>query len=219
LTNQLQSRLKEIAKENGGNRALCEKSGISERTFANWLAGSSEPKIIGISAIAHAAGVTVDWLVNGSKPKKPLGTHLDEAFNMVHVPVIGRELRVDVSNEAERLVLQNHMPFSKTFLEERLGHQQFDQLCLFRVQGDSMDPTLSHGDYLLVDRAQRRLHDGIYAFIFNDQINIKRVINIVEGVEIISDNQALYPPFHITNVDMQRVYVIGRALWVGKNIP
>lgn len=219
MTDQLQVRLKEIAKECGGNRALCEKSGVSERTFANWLAGSSEPKIIGIAAIAHAAGVTIDWLVTGAKPKQPLGTRIDDTFAIVHVPVISKDLKESDKPSNERLVLQNHLPFSKSFLEERLGHQEFDQLCLFKVHGDSMDSTMSSGDYVLVDRAQTKLEDGIYAFLFKDQINIKRIINMLDGVEIISDNQTLYPPYLIKNAHLHQMQVIGRALWVGKSIP
>jgi len=219
VTDQLQVRLKEIAKECGGNRALCEKSGVSERTFANWLAGSSEPKIIGIAAVAKAAGVTIDWIVNGSKPKQRLGVRNDDAFDTIQIAKIGKTLTANTQSTEHKLVLSDHLPFSQSFLESLLPHKNFDQLCTLQVQGDSMAPTMDHGDYVLVDRSQQRLDDGVYAFIFKDNINIKRVVNVLHGIEIVSDNKSLYPPHSLRGTELDHLEMIGRVIWLGKSLP
>ncbi|WP_135081778.1 S24 family peptidase [Terasakiella sp. SH-1] len=218
MTDQLQTRLKEIAKECGGNRALCEKSGVSERTFANWLAGSSEPKIIGISAIAQAAGVTIDWLVNGSKPKLRLGVHNDYNSDTVQVAHISDELNVSDDKIVSRLKLIGHMPFSKQFLQSLIGHDEFDQLCVLEVSGDSMEPTMNDHDFVLVDRSRQEAQDGLFAFSFKDRVNIKRIINILNGVEIVSDNNSLYPPHRIEGDELPHLQLIGRVVWVGKTV-
>ncbi|SCA57187.1 putative Transcriptional regulator [Candidatus Terasakiella magnetica] len=218
MTEHLQIRLKEIAKECGGNRALCEKSGVSERTFANWLAGSSEPKIIGISAIAQAAGVTIDWIVTGSKPKQKLGAHFEENFDTVQIALVSDTSITEKKDHHERLGLCDHMPFSRSFLEKLCDHDQFDQLCVLEVQGDSMDPTMSDGDFVLVDRAQKNVNDGLFAFIFKDHIKIKRLVNVLNGLEIVSDNKNLYPPHRIECSEFDHLDVIGRILWVSKTV-
>lgn len=219
MTDQLHARLKQLAKECGGNRALCDKSGISERTFANWLAGSSEPKVIGIAAIARAAGVTIDWIVYGTKPKYPLNAHRDERDDVIQIPLLGKNPKAQTSSGENTLTLERHIPFASFFLQARLDHTDFNQLCILQAHGDSMIPTISSDDYILIDRNHTNLEDGIYSFLFKGQVNIKRIINVLNGVEVISDNQSLYPPYHIEANDLQHLHVIGRAIWVGKFLP
>jgi len=219
LTDQLHARLKQLAKECGGNRALCDKSGISERTFANWLAGSSEPKVIGIAAIARAAGVTIDWIVYGTKPKYPLSAHRDDRDDLIQIPLLGKNTKAPASSGDDTLRLERHIPFASFFLKTRFGQANFDDLCVLQAHGDSMTPTLASDDYILIDRSHTRLEDGIYGFLFKGQVNIKRIINVLNGVEVISDNQSLYPPYRIDANDLQHLHVIGRAIWVGKFLP
>src|SRR3546814_12083337 len=50
-------------------------------------------------------------------------------------------------------------------------------LSMIRVDGDSMSPTLSHGDEIMVDRMDgaARLRDGIYVLRMDDTLMVKRV--------------------------------------------
>jgi len=218
MTTFIQARLKEIAKEAGGNRALCHKSGISERTFANWLSGSSEPKIIGLSAIATAASVTIDWLVTGTPPKARLGSHADTSQNTIMIAWLDNQLANSELAISQRLKINDHFPFSKTFLENRLGQSNFDNLCVLEITGDSMLPTMGDGDLVLIDRDQNQMQDGLMAFIFKETICIKRIVNILAGVEVISDNKSLYPAHRIQGEDMTNLEPIGRIIWVCKNV-
>lgn len=218
MTNKLQERLKEIAKEAGGNRALCEKSGVSERTFANWLSGSSEPKIIGISDVANAAGVTIDWLVSGAKPKLRLGARGCADNEMIQVALIDKNLERSNAPVVQRFFVKGHVPFSSEFLTANLGKSNFDDLCVLEVSGDSMEPTMGDGDFVLVDRNRNKIEDGLMAYAFRDVIYVKRLVNVGNGVEVISDNQSLYPPHVITGTDLQDLDVIGSVSWIGKTV-
>ena len=218
MTNKLQERLREIAKECGGNRALCEKSGISERTFANWLAGSSEPKVIGISSVAQAAGVTIDWIVTGSKPKQKLGSHTEGNFDTIQIAWVDRKLKNLDQPVNLRLNINDHVPFSKNFLKEHLGHEDFDELCVMEISGDSMSPTMNDSDFVLIDRNQRDTDDGLFAYLFKGTVYIKRLINVLNGIDVISDNKSLYPAQHIAHEDLNNFNIIGRIVWIGKTI-
>ncbi|MDV7340447.1 XRE family transcriptional regulator [Terasakiella sp. A23] len=218
MTDSFQSRLKELAKECGGNRALCEQSGISERTFANWLSGSSEPKIIGISAIANAAGVTIDWIVSGAKPKLLLGSRRHSDEDTVKIPLISPTLKTSSRQPLQRLVVNDHVPFSASFLNKRLHREDHDQLCILEISGDAMEPTARDGDFVLVDRSKTALTDGLMAFIFKDVISIKRVIQTLDGLEIVSDNKSLYPPHTIPIKEMHHLAIIGHVIWIGKTV-
>lgn len=85
---------------------------------------------------------------------------------------------------------------------------------LFRVEGDSMSPTLNSGDIVMLNMADRDVVSGkIYGLIAEDGIRIKRLIRRIDGViEMRSDSplQHEYPPEPITS---DRVAVIGKAVW------
>ncbi|NVK18497.1 MAG: LexA family transcriptional regulator [Methylocystaceae bacterium] len=218
MNDSLQSRLKEIAKESGGNRALCDKSGVSERTFANWLSGASEPKIIGLAAIAETASVTLDWLVRGTKPKEQLGARHHDQIDIVRIPCLSSKLKDHTNGLHRRLSVQTYRPFSTDFLKNRLQQTNFDQLCLLEVMGDCLAPTANHGDFVLIDRAQNQLSDGLCAFVFKGVISIKRIVRTLDGINVISDNQTLYPAHMIPNEELAQLDVIGRAIWISKTV-
>jgi phage repressor protein C with HTH and peptisase S24 domain len=116
--------------------------------------------------------------------------------------------------------------------EERIGHMAFDpkwlrQLCraapddlsFIRVQGDSMSPTLSDGDDILVDTsdAAERLRDGIYVLRRDDALMVKRLaLNpSTRRANIKSDNTA-YPEWR--DCELATLDVIGRVVWAGRRL-
>lgn len=211
----IQTRLKQVARECGGNRAICEKSGVSERTFANWLAGTSEPKIIGMAAIARSAGVTLDWIVTGCEPKSRLGVHEGADQDVVKVAQIAGQLSDASGTIRERLLVEGHVPFSKSFLSDKFGPHALEHLCVFSMAGDSMTPTMSEKDFILVDCDQTALNDGLFVYVYNDSIFVKRLHTVVGGIQVLSDNPS-YPTQFIAASDLIHFQVVGQVLWVGK---
>lgn len=59
-------RLETAIKKIGGVGLACSKAGITYPTLTRWKEGTSDPKLSNIVAFADAAGVSLDWLVNGS---------------------------------------------------------------------------------------------------------------------------------------------------------
>jgi phage repressor protein C with HTH and peptisase S24 domain len=93
------------------------------------------------------------------------------------------------------------------------------RLSLIRVEGDSMAPTLSDGDEILVDGgdAGERLRDGIYVLRVEDVLVVKRVAAspAARRVSIRSDNPA-YPAW--PDCDAAAIDVVGRVVWVGRRL-
>ena len=87
---------------------------------------------------------------------------------------------------------------------------------IIRVDGESMTPTLNHGDEIMVDHRDNisRLRDGIYVLRLDDVLLVKRVAMGLRRGEfsILSDNN-LYPSW--TNVDPALVAIVGRVVWSG----
>lgn len=93
------------------------------------------------------------------------------------------------------------------------------QLAIIRVEGDSMVPTLNHGDDIMVDSvdAVSRLRDGIYVLRREGLLLVKRIAtSAVRGrVTIVSDNSA-YPTE--PDVPVSAIDIVGRVLWTGRRL-
>lgn len=109
-----------------------------------------------------------------------------------------------------------HFGFDERWLR-RLASGRPEDLSLIQVDGDSMMPTLSNGDDILVDRgdAGDRLRDGIYVLRRDDSLIVKRIAVDPGGrrVTIKSDNPD-YPSFG--DVKLSAITIIGRVVWAGR---
>ncbi|KQM38099.1 helix-turn-helix transcriptional regulator [Sphingomonas sp. Leaf10] len=85
---------------------------------------------------------------------------------------------------------------------------------MITVAGDSMQPTLSDGDAILVDRGDRRGVSGaIHVVRHDDVLLVKRLARTRDGIELVSDNPA-YPPIAVTD----RPDIIGRVVWLSRSL-
>lgn len=118
--------------------------------------------------------------------------------------------------DAERLA--GSLAFRNDWLR-RAASGPVSALSVIRVTGDSMLPTLSDGDEILVDSADAadRLRDGIYVIRADGAVMVKRlaVSPVGRSFTITSDNPA-YPPW--TGLDLDAVTIIGRVVWMGRRI-
>lgn len=98
-----------------------------------------------------------------------------------------------------------------------LRRQNLDPAALsaIAVIGDSMEPTLRHGDEILVDRsvAVRSPRPGIHVVrLDDDSLLVKRLAFDKAGlIALISDNP-VYPPIERA---AHTVHIIGRVVWKG----
>lgn len=93
------------------------------------------------------------------------------------------------------------------------------KLSVIRVEGDSMAPTLSAGDDILVDLADAadRLRDGIYVLRVDGALLVKRLAIHPVGrrVTVQSDNPAYSD---LPDCGLDEIECIGRVVWAGRKI-
>ncbi|WP_397575854.1 helix-turn-helix transcriptional regulator [Sphingorhabdus sp.] len=92
------------------------------------------------------------------------------------------------------------------------------KLSLIRVDGESMSPTLNHGDDIMVDNraAAQAVRDGIHVIRLDDMLMVKRLAQRPRGrLSVLSDNPN-YPDW--PDVDGATVTVIGRVVWAGRRL-
>ncbi|WP_230961012.1 S24 family peptidase [Erythrobacter donghaensis] len=111
-----------------------------------------------------------------------------------------------------------HIGFDGRFLRE-LCEGGVEDLSIIRVKGDSMFPTLTDGDDIMVDRSPVgvRLNDGVYVLRRDDTLVVKRVAihPATLRVTVSSDNSA-YPSW--PDCDPMELDVLGRVVWSGRRM-
>jgi phage repressor protein C with HTH and peptisase S24 domain len=111
-----------------------------------------------------------------------------------------------------------YFAFDPKWLKAMTGSPS-SKLSLIRVEGDSMAPTLSAGDDILVDLADcgDRLRDGIYVLRVDDTLLVKRLAIHPVGrrVTVQSDNPAYGD---LPDCGLDEIECIGRVIWAGRKI-
>lgn len=108
----------------------------------------------------------------------------------------------------------DYIGLSKHWLDVRGLY--LNRLVFITALGDSMYPTISDGDMLLINQATKQPKDGkIYVFRQGDQLWVKRVQGIIGGIRLISDNKAVYNPVDVMFDDALDFEVLGQVVYIG----
>lgn len=144
-----------------------------------------------------------------------------DGTEFAQVPVHGAALAAGngIENASEERI--GHMAFRRSWLK-RIGVAA-SAAVLARADGESMAPTIHHGDMLLIDRARaeppkvpRAATDTrpaqIYAVLDDGAARVKRIELVPGGtLALLSDNPNFAPEFRPSAA----VAIIGRVVWWG----
>jgi Peptidase S24-like len=138
--------------------------------------------------------------------------------DLIQVPILDVEASAGHGALAEMEARSAQFGFEPRWLK-KLTASNTSSLSIIGVRGDSMEPTLSDGDDVLVDLgdAQPRLRDGIYVLRMNDSLSVKRIAIEPKQrrISVVSDNPA-YPSW--PGLDRHSVNIVGRVLWFGRKL-
>lgn len=112
--------------------------------------------------------------------------------------------------------VRSQWPFDPSYLSDFLGLSTND-LAIIEVRGDSMEPTLSSGDRVMVHLADKQISQpGIFIIYDGGGTVIKRVEKIPgqDKLVLISDNP-LHTRYEISGDDVQ---IVGRVVWAAKRL-
>lgn len=109
-------------------------------------------------------------------------------------------------------------PFAPDYLRDELGLERA-KLAMVEVRGDSMEPTLSSGDRVLINLSDCQVSQpGIFVLFDGDGTVIKRVEKVPYSdppiVVIKSDN----PSHGQYNVPGELVRIVGRVVWAARRL-
>ncbi len=205
--------------------------GVNKNTVAAYGEGKGNLKGIAIASIVKHFGIDAEWLTTGKGEPFP-GAREDyreacgpESAQVVIHPdippdefVFIRQMRGKISaggGIAPDNAVNMVVAFRKDWVAKKGSP---DRMSLIKVQGDSMEPTLSSGDLVLVNHSRTVVlpQGGIYAIAIDDEIMIKRIQPLFheKKLKIISDNSR----YETIEVDPVQIRINGRAIWYGREI-
>lgn len=185
---------------------IAKRADIPTSTLSRILKGQ-EPKLPEAVRLARATGANLVWLATGR------GSPTAAAGGYVSVPIYDVRLAAGVASFADAAEQIGEMPFDLGLLRD-LGRFNADGLAVLQGEGDSMWPTIQDGARVLVDLKNTRLREGIFAFRTGDELRVKRLRRLVDGIEIRSDNDR-YPPETLHGDAADELTIIGSVIWTG----
>lgn len=118
--------------------------------------------------------------------------------------------------QAEEVVDWIH--FQRDWLRRTLGVNP-RMLVIIEAVGDSMFPTISSGDLLLVDVSEPKLRgEALYVIANDDALMVKRVIMPGDGRLVLASDNERYGKLEIARDEMERVRIVGRVVWTGGRV-
>lgn len=195
-------------------KAISERLGCSYQAWQGYEAGNNLPGGRILQRL-NMLGVSIDWLLSGEGAMIEGG---DGSGTLVNIPHIEARLAAGHGALNDRLQVRGYVPFSRPYLQQKLGRGAADGLAVLEVSGDSMEPTISDGSLVMVDQMDQDVSGSIMAFVYEDCAYIKRLQKFFGGIDIVSDNKEFYPPHQIRDADLDQLIIIGRVRWIGKTL-
>lgn len=192
--------------------------GVSLRAWLEYEGGRSVPKAQTIADLGNR-GIMPLWLLTGEGPMRPDQTIEVSKDEFSYVPLIAAEVAAGQGREVYSEQAIAMLAFRKDWLNTEL-RVKAGNLAAMTVQGESMEPTFSDGDVVLVDRsATDPAREGVYVLRMDNGLLVKRLQLLPDGqVEARSDHQA-YKPFTFDwPAPPHRLAIIGRVVWVGHKL-
>lgn len=108
------------------------------------------------------------------------------------------------------------VPFRMNWVRE-MFRGPMDALKVVRGSGDSMEPTIRSGDFVLVDTSRRRLddQDAIWAIAYGELGMIRRLRQMPGGGVLMMPDNSVVRPIEAHDGEM---HIVGKVIWIGRRM-
>jgi len=241
---ELAKRLNSLIKFGEKKKAFAQRIGVKPETLSSYLTGKKYPGRDTLTKIAESCGVSVEWLLRGEEAIPAGGVRLPKSPIIIDKPSIIEEDNLSDSEYLRIPLIEgqvtagpdggilldealDHYPFKKIWAEKRISRdpRHLASLVLVRTSGESMHPTISAGELIMVDcwpeeRVRLRRNSIYLCRLPDDSIAVKRVLYIDDGrhrIIYFSDNPA-FPAFDFEIPEGRELHqlILGRVRWAGR---
>jgi phage repressor protein C with HTH and peptisase S24 domain len=202
--------------------------GTQQANVSKWESKGVEPTSDYLSAMAERAGVSIRQfkteLWRPETIKKPLKSNVSSITDWAEEQGWALVEEVDLALGMGATFLEpgyepesrGLVPFKASWLRD-IFRGPVAQLKVVRGSGDSMEPTIRDGDFVLLDTSKKRLdeQDVIWAVSYGDLGMIRRLRQLPGGgVSLMPDNQNVRP----INAYDGEMHILGRVIWIGRRM-
>lgn len=228
------SRIKKAREDaNLSQKQLAEKVGVTEKTLRSWEKGETDPNIGKAREISTVCGVRLHWIIDGDDGKKlpcvgdagqkiniSLLQDSESKQNPLHINKKSKEtITINFYHDTTAAAgygcingdeLPEPLEISRSFLSNILGLKVFKNLDIIGVQGDSMEPFISNGEYVIVERTDEARNNEIVIANVNGEVYVKRLLRdpFQKWVKLISTNKS-YEDIMLKDDELQYINIIG----------
>ena len=179
--------------------------GITASTVSDWVNGKKYPRVDAMQRLADFLGVRMSQLQEDGE--------VENAFPPNILPVHRRKIPIRGNVAAGEPIFADE-EHEEYVIEDDANDCDF----ALRIAGDSMEPLLHDGDIVYV-RQQDDVNDGeIGILLLDDEAVIKHIYHIPDGVQVVSQNAAKYPPKTYTWPNYDTIRILGRAIAYRRNL-
>lgn len=209
-----------LADKNGGNQSeMARFVGVSPQAVQKWVSGVTEPRGDNLRRTAEYLGVTEAFLRYGSEQSNvlpgsftPVVEHDPDDPDFVEIKKVKLKLSAGITGFESIPAQDDGRPI--TFRKEWLLKKGYSasRLIAVGVKGESMEPTMSDGDTVVINTADTVLKDGAtYAINYDGEDIIKRMVKDFGRWFLVSDNPD-QKRYHRQECNQGTCIVIGRVV-------
>lgn len=164
--------------------------------------------------LAQKYSLNSDWLASGQGQPYPVSEAKEKENQFGFIPIVTPQV-----NKEGQFVLPHSLKwapfqFNQVWLAN-IGDPQ-SVVCM-RMVGNSMEPEIKDGDYLLIDRSLTNIYAGhVYALGIEETVVIRRVERLPRKMLLHCDNDK-YSTLTISGQDRLNIQTLGRLVWVGRD--
>lgn len=207
----------EMAKRNVNQSELSVIIKKPTSTISHWLAGSRVPPISEIIEVLKSLGIT-KFSLNSDSSITVTNQLRQRAGYLVEVLKICAKEEENGEQGQMHVVDADHIDAIKSIeYSDEKAHQIFgtlphDRVKILTVSSDSMAGTIEAGDLVFIDSSKTRYDgDGIYIFLFQNTLFVKRLQRVVDKLLVISDNDR-YITWEVEENKMNQIIILGKVM-------
>lgn len=195
--------------------ALAKACGVGKTTQINYEKNFRSPDANYLRA-AQVVGVRTYWVVFGEHNSEPVAineNHLGEDLSkkiLDSIPLYDVEGAAGAGRSLEHEEVAGSLQLDPATLQT-LGIQDV-KLAGIRVRGDSMEPTLSDNDWVIINLDdQNYARVGVFLIWVSGELRIKRIQRLAGGAALLISDNTVYEREIINPDKMQEFAVLGRV--------
>jgi len=216
---QITERIEEIRQSLGLSKSeFCERIGFPLKTYSH-IAGSrhSKPSAELLAALAAHLEVNLRWLLTGTAGAAESAVEV-QGEALVLIPFYDVQASAGTGSLVHQERVQGRLAFREDWVRGELKVAP-ESLALITATGDSMQPSVGHGDLLLLNvRETAVTGDAIYALRMQDVLLIKRVQLLVDGTLVIRSDNPAYGEQRVRPEEGASPHIVGRVVWIAKRM-